>query len=210
MTTMRCRSPVPAEPQVRSRVREVKAPFRPDQLTAEFSALFKQCRVREVRSDRFGAEWVTEAFRMMVRRPTRSTLLPYTSLFRSLHDDVAVSVVLLDTDRVTSQLVNLERRSGRSGRDSIRHPPGLHDDDAVSFSGACRAASALACPRGESTVPARPAHRRIFGAVQAVPRARGSLGSVRGRMGDRSLSNDGPAANEIYALALHVALPIPA
>ena len=52
-------------------------------------------------------------------------------------------VVLLDNDRVTSQLVSLERRSGRSGRDSIGHPPGLHDDVAVSVAGACQAASAL-------------------------------------------------------------------
>jgi hypothetical protein len=125
-------------------VREVKAPFRPDQVTAEFSALFKQYRVREVRSDRYGAEWVTEAFRKhdLTVKPSEFTS---SELFLELLPLInSRQVVLLDTDRVTSQLVNLERRSGRSGRDSIGHPPGLHDDVAVSVAGACQAASALA------------------------------------------------------------------
>jgi hypothetical protein len=38
---------------------------------------------------------------------------------------------LLDKDhhkKLVNQLCNLERRTGRTGKDSIDHPPGSHDD----------------------------------------------------------------------------------
>jgi hypothetical protein len=35
---------------------------------------------------------------------------------------------LLDLPRLAAQLVGLERRTARSGRDSIDHGPGAHDD----------------------------------------------------------------------------------
>ncbi len=37
-------------------------------------------------------------------------------------------VVLLDDRRLRAQLLGLERYTGRSGRDSITHAPGQHDD----------------------------------------------------------------------------------
>lgn len=37
-------------------------------------------------------------------------------------------VDLLENDRLLNQLVSRERRTARSGRDSIDHPPGAHDD----------------------------------------------------------------------------------
>ncbi len=47
------------------------------------------------------------------------------------------SVVLLDNDRLGRQLVALERKVSRGGRDSIDHPPGGHDDLANVTAGAC-------------------------------------------------------------------------
>ena len=37
-------------------------------------------------------------------------------------------VELLDHTKMINQLINLERRTARSGKDSIDHPPGGHDD----------------------------------------------------------------------------------
>ena len=37
-------------------------------------------------------------------------------------------VELLDSKRLVAQLSNLERRTARSGRDSVDHAPGSHDD----------------------------------------------------------------------------------
>ena len=35
---------------------------------------------------------------------------------------------LLDNPRLVKQLVALERRTARGGKDSVDHPPGAHDD----------------------------------------------------------------------------------
>ena len=47
------------------------------------------------------------------------------------------AVALLDNDRLERQLVALERKVSRGGRDSIDHPPGGHDDLANVAAGAC-------------------------------------------------------------------------
>jgi hypothetical protein len=50
-------------------------------------------------------------------------------------------VVLPRRDRLLAQLVALERRTARgSGRDSVDHPPGAHDDLANAVAGACAVA----------------------------------------------------------------------
>lgn len=43
---------------------------------------------------------------------------------------------MLDHPRLGAQLCALERRTGRSGRDTIDHPPGAHDDLANAVAGA--------------------------------------------------------------------------
>jgi hypothetical protein len=42
---------------------------------------------------------------------------------------------LLDDARLLTQLVGLERRTARGGRDSIDHTPGAHDDLANAVAG---------------------------------------------------------------------------
>ena len=49
-------------------------------------------------------------------------------------------VALLDNARLISQLVGLERRAARSGRDSIDHAPGAKDDVVNAVAGLCVAA----------------------------------------------------------------------
>jgi hypothetical protein len=46
---------------------------------------------------------------------------------------------LLDDQRLVTQLSSLERRTARSGRDSIDHPPGAHDDVANCVAGVAAA-----------------------------------------------------------------------
>src|SRR5262249_41675336 len=45
------------------------------------------------------------------------------------------SVELLDDERLKNELRRLERRRGRSGKDSIDHPQKLHDDIANTVAG---------------------------------------------------------------------------
>jgi hypothetical protein len=49
-------------------------------------------------------------------------------------------VDLLDNDRLTNQLISLERRTPRGGKDMIDHAPGAHDDSANAVAGAIAAA----------------------------------------------------------------------
>jgi hypothetical protein len=46
-------------------------------------------------------------------------------------------------DRLVAQIVGLERRVSRAGRDSIDHAPGGHDDIANAVSGVITAISAV-------------------------------------------------------------------
>ena len=50
-------------------------------------------------------------------------------------------IVLPKSDRLVNQLSGLERRTARSGKDSIDHAPGTHDDFANAVAGAADSSS---------------------------------------------------------------------
>ncbi len=109
-------------------VREVRPPFSPEAVVREFSETLKHYRVTVVDGDRYGGEWPREQFRKCgieyrVAEQTKSDL--YLNLLPLVNSG---TVELLDHPRLLSQLLNLERRTGRGGKDSIDHAPGAHDD----------------------------------------------------------------------------------
>ena len=109
-------------------VREIRAPFSPEDAVAEFAALLKTYGIRTVKGDRYAAEWVTEAFRKagIEYRPAD---LNKSEIYRDFLPRLnSGEVDLLDNPRLISQLLSLERRTARGGRDSIDHPPGGKDD----------------------------------------------------------------------------------
>jgi hypothetical protein len=117
-------------------VREVRAPFNPDDAVAEFAALLKTYGIRLVRGDRYAAEWVTQAFKKagIEYRPSD---LSKSDIYRDFLPRLnSGEVDLLDNARMVSQLLSLERRTARGGRDSIDHPPGGKDDLANAAAGA--------------------------------------------------------------------------
>jgi hypothetical protein len=61
---------------------------------------------------------------------------PKSDLYRDLLPAInSRRVDLLDDARLVTQLVSLERRTARGGRDSIDHAPGAHDDLANATAG---------------------------------------------------------------------------
>jgi hypothetical protein len=68
----------------------------------------------------------------------------------------AGGVDLLDHDRMVTQLVGLERRTARSGKDSIDHSPGGHDDIANAVAGAI-----INVPRTDRTSRGPVAHEGV-------------------------------------------------
>jgi hypothetical protein len=110
-------------------VREWTAPFSPEQVTQEICDILKTWGIKSAVGDRYGGEWPRERFRThgityelseVTRSDAYLTLLP--------HLNTPGRVELLDNRRLISQLCQLERRVARSGRDSVDHPRGAHDD----------------------------------------------------------------------------------
>ena len=109
-------------------IREFKPPFSPDQVVEEFSSLLLTYRVSTIVGDRYAGEWPRERFLQhgVFYDPSAK---PKSDLFRdSLAALNAGRVELLDHPKLVQQLVSLERRTARSGKDSVDHPPGGHDD----------------------------------------------------------------------------------
>jgi hypothetical protein len=117
-------------------VREIRAPFSPDAAVAEFAQLLQSYGVRFVRGDRYAAEWVVGAFRK-VGIEYRQADLAKSEIYRDFLPRLnSAEVDLLDNQCLITQLLGLERRTARGGRDSIDHPPGGHDDLANAVAGA--------------------------------------------------------------------------
>jgi hypothetical protein len=109
-------------------VRERKPPFSPDDVAADFCALLQAYRIYVVIGDRYGGEFPRELFRKHAVRYEPSSK-PKSDLYRDFLPLLnSKRADLLDHDVLVSQLVGLERRTARGGRDSIDHAPGGHDD----------------------------------------------------------------------------------
>jgi hypothetical protein len=116
--------------------RERRPPFSPEAVVAEFADLLRAYRVTTVVGDRYGGEWPREAFRRagVAYQPSeRSKSELYVELLPLLNSG---RVEFLDHARLLAQLGSLERRTSRSGRDTVDHGPGAHDDVANATAGA--------------------------------------------------------------------------
>jgi hypothetical protein len=117
-------------------VREIRPPFSPEAATKELANLLKRYRVSEVQGDRYAGEWPREQFakhgvRYRVSSRTKSDL--YRDLLPMVNSG---AVELLDIPRLRVQLLGLERRTSRAGKDSIDHVRGAHDDVVNAVAGA--------------------------------------------------------------------------
>ena len=117
-------------------IRERTPPFSPEHVIEEFAGLLKDYRISEVAGDRYGGEFPRELFRK--RGITyRLAAKPRSDLYQALLPVINSRLVdFLDNDRLITQLVSLERRTARGGKDSIDHRPGGHDDVANAVAGA--------------------------------------------------------------------------
>jgi hypothetical protein len=117
-------------------IRERRVPFSPDQVCQEFAAVLKSYGIHEVVGDRYAGEWPRERFDQhgITYEPSER---PKSDVYRDFLPVInSGRCELLDNVRMVAQLVSLERRTARGGRDSIDHPPGAHDDLANVCAGA--------------------------------------------------------------------------
>jgi hypothetical protein len=152
-------------------VREWKPPFSPEAVVTECASLLKSYRCSSVTGDRYAGEWAREPFRKHGIQYLLSEQVASDIYRDTLPLLNAGRVELLDLPRLVSQLSNLERRVARSGKDSISHPVGQHDDIANSVAGVLLLAIGKNQPM---FIP------RDFGRQATVPHprsARGGFGS---------------------------------
>jgi len=119
-------------------LREVRPPFSPEAVVSEFAELMKKYRISKCRGDRYAGEWPREQFRKhgVNYEPSDKNR---SELYRDLLAPILSGAVdLLDNQRLRTQLVGLERRTTRGGRDTIDHRSGAgwHDDLANVAAGA--------------------------------------------------------------------------
>jgi hypothetical protein len=107
----------------------------PAAITADYAKVLKSYGITRVSGDRYAGAWVpTEFSRHGITYEaapgTRSEL--YASLAPALNSG---AVELPPCEMLARQLVALERRTTRGGRDIIDHAPGAHDDRANAAAG---------------------------------------------------------------------------
>jgi hypothetical protein len=122
-------------------IREVRAPFQPENVVMDFCQTLTSYGVGVVTGDRYAGEWPREQFskRNITYRPSEKVKSDvYRDMLPILNSR---RCQLLDIPRLISQFHGLERRTARGGKDSIDHGPGSHDDIANAVAGAIVLAS---------------------------------------------------------------------
>lgn len=113
----------------------------PQATVAEFAAILRDYHCTSVMGDRYSGAWVVDAFRahgITYKQSPRAK----SELYLEAEPLFAQGAVqLLDNRTMLNEMRNLERRTHRSGRDTVDHPPGAHDDYANAACGALLLAS---------------------------------------------------------------------
>jgi len=117
-------------------IRVTAPPFSPQTVAREYARFLNRYGLTSVSSDHYGGEFAVELFAnegIRLEQTAQSKSSIYEAFLPLLNSGRAE---LLDNDRLRGQLLGLERRSGRTGRDSIDHPVGGHDDAINAVAGA--------------------------------------------------------------------------
>jgi Terminase large subunit, T4likevirus-type, N-terminal len=109
-------------------IRERRPPFSPVSVVTEFAGVLETYGIRKVIGDHWGGEFVREPFRLQGIQYELAEQ-PKSDYYRDLLPLInSGNLQLINHPRLISQLCNLERRTARSGKDSIDHVKGGHDD----------------------------------------------------------------------------------
>jgi len=128
-------------------VRERKPPFSPEGVVEEYADLMKAYGIATVGGDRYAGEWPREQFRKhgIEYEPSET---PKSGIYLAMLPLInSGQVELLDHPRMIAQLVGLERRTARGGRDTVDHGPSPSAKDDI-VNAAAGALVAAARPHG--------------------------------------------------------------
>lgn len=117
-------------------VEERTPPFSPDTVIEEYANTIRAYGVTECTGDRFAGAWPVEKFRNhgityhASDKPKSDIYLEALPMMNS------GTVELLDNAKLFKQLIGLERKTSRGGRDTVDHPKRKNDDLANAVAGA--------------------------------------------------------------------------
>jgi hypothetical protein len=152
-------------------VREQRAPFDPDEVTRQFAMEVRRYHVRQVCGDHYAGAWPEARFRAFGVRYTTADR-DKSEIYRlNIPLLMAGQVELLDLPVLQKQMLALERRTTRTGKEIIDHPRGQRDDVVNAVCGALveasevgtRATVAVVLPGGGSAVEDRSWRLPYFG-----------------------------------------------
>jgi hypothetical protein len=109
-------------------LRETKPPFSPAAVVAEYVSVLRKYGCKEVTGDAYASQWVEEPFRALGIRYRQADKNRSEIYLEALAAINSRQVSLLDNQKLVQQLVSLERRTSRSGKDGVDHRNGQHDD----------------------------------------------------------------------------------
>jgi hypothetical protein len=116
-------------------IREIRPPFSPENTVEELSKVLKQYRCASVCGDKYAGLWPAEQFQKRGIRYEASERTASEIYLEMLSIINSGRVELLDNRRCIAQLIGLERRTTRLGKDTVSHGPGGHDDVINSVAG---------------------------------------------------------------------------
>jgi hypothetical protein len=117
-------------------LRETRPPFNPAEVVDQYARLLHSYQCRKLFGDKYAGIWPVEAFSrhsITYEQSAKPKSDLYIDLLPLLNSG---QIHLLDHSKCVNQIITLERRTSRAGRDSIDHPPGgAHDDLANAIAG---------------------------------------------------------------------------
>jgi hypothetical protein len=125
-------------------VRARTGPFDPMAVTRKYVALCKQYHVRSATGDRYGKRWVQHASRDLLGTYHESSLYAWQLYLEALPLFNRGLVELPDLPQLVREFKSLQRVAGRTGKESVQHPRGCHDDMSNSTVGCPYLLSAVA------------------------------------------------------------------
>lgn len=117
-------------------IRGVTPPFDPSVVVKDFASVLRSYHCSSVTGDRYAGEWVRTAFERAGVSYYHSDLSKSEIYLEALPLFTTQAVDLLDYQPLLIELQQLERRTSKSGRDAVDHPPMGHDDYANAACGA--------------------------------------------------------------------------
>lgn len=124
-------------------LRAWEPPFNPQVVVTEIIKVLKDYKISLVTGDRYAAAWVSSAFENDGEKEKSTGIIYQTSelaksdLYLNFEATINTRQIELPEDEyLIKELCSLERRRGRSGKDSVDHPPRGMDDRANAVAGA--------------------------------------------------------------------------